>query len=70
MCAVRKVFLNCCLRVISLTDEGDYPENLQLVCPCHNKLAFFGIIYVFGSFRKCLSETASNSFVFHLELDL
>ena len=67
---VRKFFLNCCFRVILSTDEGDYPENLQIVCLCHNKLAFFGIIYVFVSFRTCLSETASNSFVFHLELDL
>ena len=30
-------------------DEGDYPENVQIVRLCHNKLTFFWIFYVFGS---------------------
>ena len=28
-----------CLSVILRLDEGDFPEYLQIVCPCHNKYA-------------------------------
>ena len=28
---------NCCLSVVLSLDEGDYPENMQIVCLCHNK---------------------------------
>jgi len=28
---------NCCLSVVLWLDEGDFPRNLHIVCPCHNK---------------------------------
>ena len=31
------VLFNCCLSVVLSLDEGDYPENVKIVCLCHNK---------------------------------
>ena len=35
-------------------DEGDYPENLQIVFLSYKIIAFFCTLYVFGSSGKVL----------------
>ena len=51
------------LSVILSLDKRDYPENLQIVCLCHNKEAVFWIFHVFDLVFKMLAVIHVSHFL-------